>query len=79
MSYDRAAFGREALLELSDLQQRIRKQLGIEIEPNMSAYLRQLAQTADAPARVPLIGADARTGVPVRMLAPLEMFTGVQP
>jgi hypothetical protein len=70
---------REVILELSDIHRRARAQLGIEIEPGMCAYVEQQAQTADSPSEVPLIGADARTGVPVRLLAPLEMFTAVQP
>jgi hypothetical protein len=65
-------------VELSDIQQQARKQLGIEIEPNMCAYVQQQTNAADAPRQVPLIGADARTGVPMRLLAPTDVFTALQ-
>lgn len=66
-------------MELSDIRRRAREQLGIEIELGMCAYVEQQAQAADSPSQAPLIGADARTGVPVRLPAPLEVFTAVQP
>jgi len=74
---------REASLELSDIQQHSRHQLGIEIGPGMSAYILQMMSPTDAAEtttsrQIPLIGADARTGVAVRRWIPLDTFKAVQ-
>lgn len=71
-------------VELSDIRRHLRDQLGLEIEPAMSRYIRQMAQPVDPnplpmPAQIPVIGADARTGVPMRRWIPMETFTAVQP
>jgi len=71
-------------LELSDIQQQSRHQLGIEIGPGMSAYILRMMSPTDVaetttPRSIPLIGADARTGVAVRRWVPVETFIAVQP
>jgi hypothetical protein len=71
---------REARLELSDIQQQSRRQLGIEIEPRMSAYIQRMMQPTDSSQTpIPVIGADARTGVAVRRWVPMDTFISVQP
>jgi hypothetical protein len=70
-------------VELSDIQRHLRNQLGLEIEPGMSAYIHQMIHPTDPQrmpaAQIPVIGADARTGVAVRRLIPAESFLAVQP
>ena len=73
---------RELLVELSDIQRHVRHQLGLTIEPAMAAYIYQMLELATAnaapPAQIPVIGADARTGVAVRRLIPVDSFSAVQ-
>ncbi|MGE5608051.1 MAG: hypothetical protein ACM359_02250 [Bacillota bacterium] len=56
------------------LQTLVRQRLGLRIEPAMAAYIARHAQQAPtngAPApSLPVIGADARTGIPRRMELP---------
>jgi hypothetical protein len=41
---------------------------GIRVEPHMSEYvLRRLQQAGDALRELPVIGGEARTGIPVRI------------
>jgi hypothetical protein len=55
-------------MEAADLQKQILDAYGIRVEPNMAAYvLRQLQQAGGALRALPVIGGNARTGVPVRM------------
>jgi hypothetical protein len=50
----------------AEVQRKILAQYGIRVEPEMGDYVaRQWALAANAP--VAVLGADARTGVPVRM------------
>lgn len=70
-------------MELSDIQQHLRQQLGLDVEPLMAAYIHQLLHRADPdatslPAQIPVIGADARTGVAVRRIIPFDSFNAVQ-
>ena len=56
----------------------------MEIGPAMSAYILQMMSPTDAadttaPRPIPLIGADARTGVAVRRWVPLDTFKAMQP
>ena len=49
----------------TELQQRVRERLGLRVGPEMAAYiLKQLKDDRDA--SIPVIAADARTGVPLR-------------
>jgi actin-like ATPase involved in cell morphogenesis len=53
------------------LQTLVRQRLVLRIEPAMAAYIarhiQQAAGNGDAAPSIPIIAADARTGVPVRM------------
>ena len=48
----------------NEVQRQVREQLGLRVGPEMAAYLLRRLGTAD---KVPVIAADARTGVPVRI------------
>jgi hypothetical protein len=51
-------------LDETDVQQFLRQRMNLSIEPEMTRYLAR--KSADATAPIPVIGADARTGVPRR-------------
>ena len=62
-------------MDAGEVRRRMLAQFGIRIEPAMSAYVvRQLAQQAGAGASFPVMGGDARTGVPVRRFIPVAAF-----
>ena len=62
-------------MHAGQMRTRILAQFGIRIEPEMSEYvLRQLDNPA-ADASFPIMGGDARTGVPVRRFIPAAAFT----
>ena len=58
-------------MDAAEVRQRILQHYGIRVDPQTSAYvLRKLEQAAGAlrePA-IPIMGGDARTGVPVRQM-----------
>ncbi len=59
--------------DAEDVRRRMLAQFGIRIEPAMSRYvLRQLKDPAMQ--TFPIMGGDARTGVPVRRLIPASAF-----
>jgi hypothetical protein len=65
-------------VDATDVRTRMLAQFGIRIEPAMSDYvLRQLERSANAP--FPVMGGDARTGVPVRRFIPASAFAGASP
>ena len=52
----------------TEVQQKLRERFGLRLGPEMAAYvLRQLDQN---PESIPVIGSDARTGVPCRVKLP---------
>jgi hypothetical protein len=56
-------------VDLADVQKRLLEYYGIRVEPEMGRYvLRRLAQAGSALRELPVIGGNARTGVPVRLL-----------
>jgi hypothetical protein len=56
-------------VEPTDLQQRILNVYGIVVEPHMARYvLRRLDQARGALHELPVIGGNARTGVPLRVM-----------
>jgi hypothetical protein len=56
-------------VEAVDLQQRILGAYGIVVELHMAKYvLRRLEQARGALRELPVIGGNARTGVPVRVM-----------
>ena len=63
-------------MDAGDVRTRMLAQFGLRIEPAMSAYvIRQLGNTASSSgASFPVLGGDARTGVPVRRLVPAAAF-----
>ena len=62
-------------MELTDVQQRVLDAYGIRVEPEMGRYvIRRLQQAGAALRELPVIGGDARTGVPVRRLIDAKHF-----
>ena len=61
------------------IRKRMLDAYGIRVDPHMSEYvLRRLKQAGDALRELPVIGGEARTGMPVRMtidLARLQQDT----
>ena len=63
-------------MDAGEARTRVLAQFGIRIEPAMSRYIvRQLEQPAGA-APFPIMGGDARTGVPVRRFIPPAALAG---
>ena len=55
--------------DVADLQKRLIDFYGIHVEPEMGRYvLRRLAQAGSALRELPVMGGNARTGLPVRLL-----------
>jgi hypothetical protein len=54
------------LPHVPDLRHRVRDQFGLDIGPEMIRYL--AAQTAEPAHPIPIIGQDARTGIPRRLM-----------
>ncbi len=50
-----------------------REKLGLRGGPAMSEYIVKRIATPDAPASIPVIGGDARTGIPARKEFPVEL------
>jgi hypothetical protein len=53
-----------------EIRRRLIAQFGIRIEPEMSRYVLDKLKTGAG--EIPIMGGDARTGVPVRTLVNLE-------
>ena len=70
-------------MDAIEIQKRILNRYGIRVEPAMSDYVvRKLAQTArppGKPASFPVMGGDARTGIPVRQLISPNDFSNAHP
>ena len=72
--------GKEAAVEASEVRRRMLAQFGIRIEPAMTEYvLRQLDAHAPSHGSFPVMGGDARTGVPVRRFVPAAAFLAAAP
>ena len=55
-----------------EIRKRMLDNYGIRVEPHMSEYvLRRLSQAGDALRELPVIGGEARTGMPVRAIVDL--------
>lgn len=54
----------------NELQRYVREQLGLRVGPEMAAYILKRLNADDAPAPIPVIAADARTGIAVRKELP---------
>ena len=62
-------------MEPADVQRRILDAYGICVEPEMVRYvLRRLEQAGGALRELPVIGGNARTGAPVRMVIDPSRF-----
>ena len=60
-------------MDAGEVRRRMLGQFGTRIEPAMSAYVaRQLAKPGAT--SFPVMGGDARTGVPVRRFVPVAAF-----
>ena len=65
-------------MDAGEVRTRMLAQFNIRIEPRMSEYvLRQLARDP-AERSFPVMGGDARTGVPVRRFIPVADFVSSQ-
>lgn len=54
-------------MDTAELQRRVLERHGIRVEPAMGEYvLRRLSQAGAALRELPIIGGDARTGLPIR-------------
>ena len=62
-------------MDAEAIRQRMLDAYGIRVEPQMSEYvLRQLRNAAGALRELPVIGGEARTGVPVRKVIDLALL-----
>lgn len=50
----------------TQLQARIREQLGLRVGPEMAAYVLKQLSSGDGSSPIAVIASDARTGVPLR-------------
>ena len=67
-------------MDVTDVQQRVLDAYGIRVEPEMGRYvIRRLQQAAGALRELPVMGGDARTGVPVRRLIDVAQFAPPPP
>ena len=62
-------------MDAGEVRTRMLAQFGIRIEPEMSAYVLRQLENSSASASFPVMGGDARTGVPVRRFIPAAAFT----
>ena len=52
-----------------EIRKRMLQAYGIRVEPQMSEYVaRRLRQAGDALSELPVIGGEARTGIPIRTM-----------
>lgn len=69
-------------MDAEEVRNLFRDRLGILLEPEMCRYVLKQLGTAPADdgagASIPVIGGDARTGVALRRVVPLELLTAVQ-
>jgi hypothetical protein len=57
------------VMDIDQIQTRLLDSYGIRVEPEMCRYIiRQLEQAGRALRELPVIGGDARTGVPLRVM-----------
>ena len=59
-------------MEEGELRQAVKDKLGLRIAPHMTLYL--LEKSANTAAQFPVIGADARTGIPRRQMFDPRQF-----
>jgi ribosomal protein S6E (S10) len=64
--------GMAAGSDQSPVQAAVQRELGLRIGPEMARYLVRSVQAAAGDGTIPIIGGDARTGVPVRKQVPLD-------
>ena len=64
---------KEAAVDGEQVRKRMLEAYGIRVEPEMSEYVsRQLRQAGNALRELPIIGGEARTGMPVRTTIDLQ-------
>ena len=62
------------------IRKRMLESYGIRVEPHMSDYLaRRLQQPGDALRELPVIGGEARTGMPIRKIINLAQLQAPAP
>ena len=66
-------------MDLSEVQRRLLQHYGLRVEDEMGRYvLRRLTQAGQALADLPVIGGDARTGMPLRIrVSPMSLQADV--
>jgi hypothetical protein len=63
------------LVDQQSLRNMLRLRHGIRIEEEMAAYLlRRLAEAGADGGAIPVLGCDARTGVPLRKSIPVDLL-----
>ena len=67
-------------MDVTAVQQRMLDAYGIRVEPEIAGYVvRRLQQAGSALRELPVIGGDARTGIPVRRLVDATQFAPPPP
>jgi hypothetical protein len=62
-------------MEARDIEARLLSQYGIRVDPEMQQYVaRKLQQAGSALRQLPVIGGEARTGLPRRVMVDLKTF-----
>ena len=61
----------------SELQSLVRDQHGLRLEPEMTQYF--ITKSAESDQLIPVIGSDARTGVPRREMLSAKLLREKQP
>ena len=60
-------------MKTNEIDELFKRRFGVQLEPEMCAYVaRRLRSGKALPDSLHVMGGDARTGVPVRYLAPCE-------
>ena len=67
-------------MDAQQIRQRMLDAYGIRVEPEMSAYVaRKLAQAGNALRELPVMGGDARTGMPLRLMVDPARLSAITP
>ena len=66
-------------LRVAEVREMFLRRLGLRIGPEMAAYVLRRMQAAAGPAELPVLGGDARTGVPLRRVVSLADLSANPP
>lgn len=62
-------------MDAGEVRKRMLAQFGIRIEPAMGNYVLRQLEKRSGVGSFPVMGGDARTGVPVRRMIPVSAFS----